>query len=404
MKKIAIVCPAHFFPIPAMFGGACEQLVTLVLNEHEKADNDIELTLIQKTFPKEQMESISKQKYSKTKRVYFKTNSFFEFFTKAINKILKTLKLKTRISSPYDRKVLKYLKQNNFDKVVFEGKQTTNLQKLKNVYKKEQFFLHIHGPSLWDVDFVGNIVSVSNYISNRWRIWLDNKNQKDVKTLVLSNVVDEDKFSKRISEEEKQNIRKYLGFSPEDFVILFCGRVIPEKGVKELIESISNLNEKIKLLIIGSPNFTKKDKSQYLQDVELLVKNNQEKIKFTGFIPNSDLFKYYQIAQVQVVPSVWEDPAPLIVIEGLNSGIAQIVTNSGGIPEYIDPNGSIILTKENNLVEQLATSINELFKDPERVKTMAQANFEHAQKFNKLNYYNNFIKLLEDKNDWKHIG
>ena len=131
---------------------------------------------------------------------------------------------------------------------------------------------------------------------------------------------------------------------------------------------------------------------------------DQEKIKFTGFIPNSDLFKYYQIAQVQVVPSVWEDPAPLIVIEGLNSGIAQIVTNSGGIPEYIDPNGSIILTKENNLIEQLATSINELFKDPERVKTMAQANFEHSQKFNKLNYYNNFIKLLEDKNDWKHIG
>ena len=55
---------------------------------------------------------------------------------------------------------------------------------------------------------------------------------------VLKNMIDLSKFAKNIHHEEKTQIRRNLGFSLDDFVIIYCGRIIEVKGVKELIRCV----------------------------------------------------------------------------------------------------------------------------------------------------------------------
>ena len=69
---------------------------------------------------------------------------------------------------------------------------------------------------------------------------------------VVKNGIDIDKFNKKLSEKEKTVIRNELGINNEAFIILYVGRIIPEKGISELIEAINIINnDNVVLLLIG---------------------------------------------------------------------------------------------------------------------------------------------------------
>ena len=75
-------------------------------------------------------------------------------------------------------------------------------------------------------------------------------------------------------------------------------------------------------------------------------------IIFTGYIKNEELPKVYQMSDIQVIPSKLGEALGNVVIEGMASGIKQIVTNDGGIPEIAKYSNSYIIEKDN-LEEEL---------------------------------------------------
>ena len=74
-----------------------------------------------------------------------------------------------------------------------------------------------------------------------------------------------------------------------------------------------------------------------------------------------------------------------------------ITTYSGGIPEYVDDTCAIILEPDESLENELCKSIEYLAKDRKLRKRMSENSRNKSKELTVSNYYNNFIKILNDK-------
>ena len=101
------------------------------------------------------------------------------------------------------------------------------------------------------------------------------------------------------------------------------------------------------------------------------------------------------MADVAVVPSVWEEPFGLTCIEALAAGLPLITTNRGGIPEITSAECCITLSTDDSFVKNLADAILSLSTDKERCLNMSRAAANHAIQFDKDYYAINFFKAIE---------
>lgn len=80
---------------------------------------------------------------------------------------------------------------------------------------------------------------------------------------ILHNCIDTARF---VPGPADAALRASLGFAPEDFVVLFCGRLEPDKGIHKLLEAMENIHDpRIKLLIVGSPFLAVPSKARFAQ-------------------------------------------------------------------------------------------------------------------------------------------
>lgn len=119
----------------------------------------------------------------------------------------------------------------------------------------------------------------------------------------------------------------YCG-EPEDY-LLYAGRIVPEKGIKEAIAVAKKSNHR--LLIIG-PVYS--DGKGYFDQYIKPQLDNQ--ILYLGFVEQKQLAKYYQKAKALLTPVQWEEPFGLTTIEAMASGTPVISFNRGAAPEIID--------------------------------------------------------------------
>ena len=122
----------------------------------------------------------------------------------------------------------------------------------------------------------------------------------------------------------------------------------------------------------------------------------KDRIIFTGFIPYSDMPNYLQLADVAVIPSVWDDPFPTTVLEAQAMGLPIITTRRGGIPEEVTEENAILLETDNSFVDNLAAAILDLYHHPEKRKQMSQISIERSKLFDKENYAKNLFAALEE--------
>jgi len=401
MKKIGFYTPDYSLPVPAVGGGAVEELIEILIDENEKKNN-FKFMVYQPYPTKDQLKRINENyKYSNTELIFVKSNKFLDFFLRVINKFFRIIKSKKRIDLSYDRRCLKIMKNSNLSKIVFEGNIPANIYKYKKSFKKDDLYFHLHSqyqkkPGV--SENIGNLIGVSKFILNDWDDFFERTGEVPTKNHLLINCVRNKKFANSISEDERTAIRQKMGYTENDFVVIFCGRILEIKGIEELMNAVVNIeNANIKLMVIGSPNFSRKVKTDFLTKIENLVKQNEEKIKFTGYIDNSELYKYYQSADMHVVPSTYDDPAPLVVIEGLKSAMPQICTISGGVPEYVNQEGTILLDKNTNLEENLQQSILKIYNDKDLQNKMKNINRQQGKKFNENKFYDDFTMIMEKK-------
>lgn len=400
--KIAFINPIYGLPIPATMGGAVEELMTILLNEHEKSDSEHKFYFVQPKISKANREFICNKKFSKTELVFVKYNKLVTKFQKLIGKCLKLIKIKKQLpyyfALDYHKKAFKEVVKINPDLIIFENNFDANVKNYIKHFGKEKLYYHVHvqDENKIDVDkYVAGIIGVSDFIKNDYEKYLGKERSTKMNNYVLLNCVNEEKFNKIITQKEKLDLRKKLGFKKDDFVVVYCGRILKKKGVDKLIEAILKTPKNVKLLLIGSYNSIKNEKNEFIDKIEKYVAENPEKIKFTGYIKNQELYRYYGLSDLQVVPSMWEEAAGLVVIEGQLCGLPQIITRSGGMPEYATSE-TIIIDRNKNLVDDLAKKIISLSTDKEKLLLMKEASLKNAMHYKKEDYYNNFIEIIED--------
>jgi capsular polysaccharide biosynthesis glycosyltransferase capM len=178
-----------------------------------------------------------------------------------------------------------------------------------------------------------------------------------------SNGIDTTFFSPaQVTETERVTLREKLNIQPDNFVFVFVGRIVSDKGINEMIKAFSELqaaenNEPagIKLLLVGG---LENDLDPL--NPETLAEINQNKdIISVGF--QQDVRSFFAIADALVFPS-YREGFPNVVMQAGAMGLPSIVSDINGCNEIIieGENGLIIPSKN---VEKLKEKMLTLAKD-----------------------------------------
>lgn len=391
MRKVCVIM-GGVMPVPAVCGGAIETLVTSIAKKYSTQDG-FQLTICSVYHPK--AVEISKQ-YPEVRFFWTHTRNIKYMFMHAI--FLGVRMITGKCIRPLQRhynEIAELFRKEKFDLIIAEGGDTQAIIDIAKGYTRDQFANHIHIHYLPPENIVqnyGHVIGVSEFVTKEYLKVC----KMPVKPHVLKNAIDLDKFNKKISEEERKKLRKKLGLQEDDFVVLYVGRLIQVKGILELMQAVLSIDdEHIKLLCIGSANFGKWAFSSYERKVKKLAKDNSERIIFTGYIDNGELYKYSLLADVQCVPSLWEEAAGLVVVEAMAEGIPTIVTNSGGMVEYINENTTLIVER-GNIVGNLKKGIMYLKEYPEIRRQMSENAKIQSKKYDETIYYRNFVEMIDE--------
>lgn len=156
-----------------------------------------------------------------------------------------------------------------------------------------------------------------------------------------------------MTSEEKKGLKQSLSFDAEDSIVLFVGRLDSIKGVDFLIKAFRKVLEicpHARLILAGDGDY-----NAYLKECNGV----RSRITFTGKVKKEELYQYYQIANVGVMPSFHEQ-CSYVGIEMMMHGVPLIGTNSTGLGEMIMDELKVELdeNKEKQLsVELLANKI-----------------------------------------------
>lgn len=396
MKRICLVTCGDL-PVPAVQGGAVETLLQLLAEENE-IQQKVKFIIISRFHEKAVRDS---NNYKHTDFLYNRPDSAFEkklqFISRIINKLCKIIfKTEIPLYSAWYKRAYKLAVTQNPDFVVFEGgNMPASFSVFRKSFSQDNLAIHLHGnwfPSPFVSRLFGRVISVSKFINDEY---LSTCTNKAVKPFVVLNTVNQSAFYTPISEEERKTIRLKYGFSDEDFVVVFCGRICADKGVHELEKAVLAANKNVKLLIIGSPQYANGTTSPYLTEAKRLGQIEEGRIVFTGFVHNSEVYKLYKSGDCLALPSLWEEPGALVQIEGMSSGVPLVVTRSGGIPEYVSEECAVILERNEYLIENMTKVFNELSINPGKCKQMGNSGFERSELFNRENFYNSYLECFE---------
>lgn len=399
--RIALV-NANTAPIPDVIGGGAERLVTMLIDQNE-LDKRVELIVFSPFHPEAVKLSSN---YKETIFFYIGKNSWIEKLYNCFVKLLKKILKRDFNKRGYYSKVAKILQKENIDMVIDENGYVYDINLISRVVGKKKLAAHIHwlvNPVERNVDgLYGSVIGVSKYVSNYW------KNTSEDKTLLARTVysaVDQSRFKNKISENEKEVLCEELGINKNAVIISFCGRIDEQKGPLVLFKAFEIIEKKYPetvLLFIGGSDKKGTLISNYHQKL-LDASKGKRNIIFTGYIPNVELYKYYQISDILVIPTLVEEAAGLVAIEGMLSGLPIVATRSGGLPEYVSDKCAILVSKEERIVEQLEEAIGKLIKNVELRRTMSGNAIAQGERFSQQRYYDNFIdtvrNLIDDEEE-----
>ena len=379
-------------PVPAVCGGAIETLITSVAKKYSKEDG-FRLTIFS-VYHKEAVKAA--QNYPDVRFVWTHTNTFWNLAKHAVFLTVRGLTGKTiRVLQRHYNEIAPVLQNEKFDLLIVEGGDERAVIDIAKGYTRDQlvFHAHIHYiPKEAVVNGYGHMIGVSEFVVREY----EKACKRPVKTHLLKNAINVERFSRTVSEAQKRSIQTKLGLSEQDFVILYVGRIMDIKGVLELMQAVTGLEDNhIKLLMVGSANFGKWAFSPFERKVKRLARQNKDRIIFTGYVDNGEIYQYASVADVQCVPTLVEEAAGLVLLEAMAGGLPLIAAKSGGAMEYIDNSTALVIQREN-IVENLKAAICCMKEHPEMRKRMSERARMQSKQYDESAYYQNFCRLIRE--------
>lgn len=409
MKKVAIVT-SGYLPVPDVLGGAVEGLVNCLARENG-TQGLLGLTVYSMDNPQARCAAAS-----------FGPSTHFEFvdtpgYIKAADRLVywfaKNILHKKKNMSwahvlqrvHYLRRVAGLVAHDEADLLVLENHPTQCmvLDRCGNADRyRGKTVLHLHNEVTNDFGYrtlleqIDSVVCVSSFIARSFANFMG-WSQDDPRLKVLRNCAIDSFFSRGRSLEVRNATRKRLGVAPEDFVVLFSGRLTEEKGASQLLDAFAKADvPDSRLLIAGAYFFKDGATSPFEEELKRKASALGDRVTFTGFVDHPNMADLYAACDIVCNPSVWDDPAPLANIEGLAAGKPVVSTYSGGVPEYVDASCGILVERDEHMVDKLAQAISSLAEDASLLEKLSEGARKASGDLDVRSYYSHFCEIISE--------
>lgn len=381
--KLAIISPG-FQPVPAVNGGAIEQLITSIVEANDQShDFDIDLYTVYD-------EKLSNYNYKYTKIISYR-RKWFDFILRAFSFILRKIYFSFHKETSFNYisfHIRNLFKKNYYDIVLVENNMDI-YSTILSMIKDEKLYFHLHNDfdngdlakTKRKVEKIiktsDGIITVSKFLKNKLELYGASN------VTVVYNFVPQ-RFSQSIDAIKQRKERKKLNFKDRDVIFTYVGRLDKDKGADKFLMALDKLkdtNEHIKALAVGSTFFHTKAERKHWKKIANLKNKVKRRAKFLGYVHNEELTKVYSVSDCVVIPSQVEEAFGLVALEAMKMKKPVIASNSGALPEILSPEGAIILNKDYDFVNCLYQAINTLSRDPQLRKKMGIANFYKSKKF-----------------------
>jgi spore coat protein SA len=177
-------------------------------------------------------------------------------------------------------------------------------------------------------------------------------------------------------------------------IILFASRLVPEKGVHVFVAAMRRLHERgvrAEGSIVGASGFGGSKTTEYIRE---LRRNAPPNVQFHGYCAGQALGDTFRRADIFCLPSIWQDPLPLAVLEAMASGLPVVATHSGGIPEMLAGGGGVLVSRDS--VEELTRALEQLVNDAPLRRRMGQDGYaSFAKNYTWTAVYENYRQIVD---------
>jgi len=174
------------------------------------------------------------------------------------------------------------------------------------------------------------------------------------KMTIIPNGVRYDDFSVELSKGDAVKHHKKYALAKEQ-IVAYIGRLVPEKGVNVLLGAVKPVLEKMPntKFVIAGEGWHRNELQRITKELKI-----EEKVLFTGYLPEEDFLAYFNVSDILVVPSTYE-PFGIVALEGMATKTPIIVSDTGGLSEIVDHQWTGMKVPADNS-QALADSIIEL--------------------------------------------
>lgn len=194
-----------------------------------------------------------------------------------------------------------------------------------------------------------------------------------------------ERFYPAKSIEEKNVLREKIGFSPDDFILIYTAEFIPRKNHKLLFDILPTLKGKIpglRVVLCGKGELLEHYK-------DFASQNKMDYVTFTGY--TKDVADYCRLSDVLVMPS-FQEGLPMAMIESIATGLPVVASNIRGHCDVIEDcvNGFLFDVEDRKGFEK---AIVTLYKNPALRAEMGMRNIERAKAFSLENSLNEMQEI-----------
>lgn len=228
-----------------------------------------------------------------------------------------------------------------------------------------RFILHMHNEmAVTELPPGAVLFTVSRYLKDWYATRLPGA---DIR--IITNGVDTDTF-RPLPPAEVTNLRTRLKLPTDRKIILYAGRISPEKGPLDLVHAFGELRKirrDVLLVLVGEIRTGADRRGDYGRRLLAAGETLGADCYHAGTVDPAHMHEYYQVAGLAVVPSEFEEPFGMVAIEAMAAGTPVLATRKGGLPEIIsDGTTGFMLADAKNPVA-FAQRLDELLNDSMRL-------------------------------------